>query len=278
MDLIYYIQVILMGIVEGLTEFLPISSTGHLIVAADVMRFSPPDRETFIVGIQAGAIFAVCWFYRERIWKVVMNFLRPGREQNLAVNTVVAFLPAAVAGVLFAHFIQSRLFNVVTVSTTLVIGGLIILAVERMIAAGKIAPRVHEMDDMNWRDALKVGVMQCFAMIPGVSRSGATIIGGMVLGLSRRAATEFSFFLAIPTIFGATVYDLWKARNDLVLDNLPGLAIGTAVSFVSALLVVHWLLRFVAGHDFRGFGWYRIIFGIVILAATTMGWVEWRAV
>lgn len=140
MDLIYYIQVILMGIVEGLTEFLPISSTGHLIVAADVMRFSPPDRETFIVGIQAGAIFAVCWFYRERIWKVVMNFLRPGREQNLAVNTVVAFLPAAVAGVLFAHFIQSRLFNVVTVSTTLVIGGLIILAVERMIAAGKSPP------------------------------------------------------------------------------------------------------------------------------------------
>ena len=265
MDLIYYIQVILMGIVEGLTEFLPISSTGHLIVAADVMRFSPPDRETFIVGIQAGAIFAVCWFYRERIWKVVMNFLRPGREQNLAVNTVVAFLPAAVAGVLFAHFIQSRLFNVVTVSTTLVIGGLIILAVERMIAAGKIAPRVHEMDDMNWRDALKVGVMQCFAMIPGVSRSGATIIGGMICGLSRKAATEFSFFLAIPTIFGATVYDLWKMRDSVAELNVGGLLLGGAVSFFSALIVVNWLLRFVAHNNFRGFGWYRILVGALVM-------------
>ena len=274
MDLIYYIQVMLMGIVEGLTEFLPISSTGHLIVAADVMRFSPPDRETFIVGIQAGAIFAVCWFYRDRIWKVVMNFLRPGREQNLAVNTVVAFLPAAVAGVLFAHFIQSRLFNVVTVSTTLVIGGLILLAVQRMIASGKIAPRVHEMDDMNWRDALKVGVMQCFAMIPGVSRSGATIIGGMICGLSRKAATEFSFFLAIPTIFGATVYDLWKMRDSVGDLNVGGLLLGGAVSFFSALIVVNWLLRFVAHNNFRGFGWYRILFGALVMGLWYTGVIQ----
>ena len=181
-------------------------------------------------------------------------------------------------GVLVAGVIKAYLFNPITVAVALILGGFIILWIEGRQAKLGTQPRVATMDDMTWKDALLVGFMQCLAMIPGTSRSGATIIGGMVLGLSRRAATEFSFFLAIPTIFGATVYDLWKARNDLVLDNLPGLAIGTAVSFVSALLVVHWLLRFVAGHDFRGFGWYRIIFGIVILAATTMGWVEWRAV
>ena len=217
-------------------------------------------------------------YYRARILSILRGLFSNRKEQRLAVNTIVAFLPAAVVGVLVAGVIKAYLFNPLTVAVALILGGFIILWIEGRQARLGTPPRVATMDDMTWKDALLVGFMQCLAMIPGTSRSGATIIGGMVLGLSRRAATEFSFFLAIPTIFGATVYDLWKARNDLVLDNLPGLAIGTAVSFVSALLVVHWLLRFVAGHDFRGFGWYRIIFGIVILAATTMGWVEWRAV
>lgn len=271
MDFLYWVQVVLMGIVEGLTEFLPISSTGHLIVSAGVLRFDPADKDTFIVAIQAGAILAVCWHYRGRIIRILKNLFRPGLEQKLAVNTVVAFLPAAAVGVMLAGFIQSRLFNPVTVAVTLVAGGLIILWVEGRIARLKIRPRVAEMDDMDWKDALKVGFMQCFAMIPGMSRSGATIIGGMLCGLSRQAATEFSFFLSIPTIFGATVYDLWKSRADLVDVNLAGLALGTAVSFAAALVVVNWLLRFVAHNSFRGFGWYRIAFGAVVLAACAAG-------
>ena len=181
-------------------------------------------------------------------------------------------------GVFAAGYIKHYLFNPTAVAVALIVGGFIILWVENRIVRLRITPRVAAMDDMSWKDALLVGCMQCLAMIPGTSRSGSTIIGGMVLGLSRRAATEFSFFLAIPTIFGATVYDLWKARDDLALDNLPGLALGTAVSFVSALLVVHWLLRFVAAHDFKGFGWYRIGFGILILAASGFGWIEWRSI
>lgn len=278
-DWLYSLQAAVLGIVEGLTEFLPISSTGHLIIASDIVGFAEtPGADEFVVAIQSGAILAVCWYYRARILSILRGLFSNRKEQRLAINTVVAFLPAAVIGVLVAGVIKAYLFNPMTVAVALILGGFIILWIEGRQAKLGTQPRVATMDNMTWKDALLVGFMQCLAMIPGTSRSGATIIGGMVLGLSRRAATEFSFFLAIPTIFGATVYDLWKARNDLVLDNLPGLAIGTAVSFVSALLVVHWLLRFVAGHDFRGFGWYRIIFGIVILAATTMGWVEWRAV
>ncbi len=271
MDLLYGIQVFLMGIVEGLTEFLPVSSTGHLIVTAGVLRFDPADKDTFIVAIQAGAILAVCWHYRARILAILCNLFKPGAEQRLAVNTVLAFIPAAVAGVFLAGFIQSRLFNPVTVAITLIAGGLVILWVERRIKRLCIHPRVQEMDDMGALDALKVGFMQCFALIPGMSRSGSTIIGGMLCGLSRQAATEFSFFLAIPTIFGATVYDLWKSRTDLVDLNLAALALGTVVSFFSALVVVNWLLRFVAHNSFTGFGWYRIVFGFVVLGACAAG-------
>ena len=215
-DWLYLLQAAFLGIVEGLTEFLPVSSTGHLIVAADLVGFTDATSDTFVVAIQAGAILAV-----------------------------------------------------------LVIGGLIILYVEHRHEKLGIEPRVKEMDDMDWKDALKVGVAQCLAMIPGTSRSGATIIGGLIFGLSRKAATEFSFFLAIPTIFGATVWDLWQAREQLVAANLPGLAVGTVVSFFSALVVVHWLIRFVSRHDFRGFGWYRIIFGGVILLTWATGLVSW---
>lgn len=260
-----------MGIVEGLTEFLPISSTGHLIVAAGVLRFSPADKDTFIVAIQAGAILAVCWHYRKRILAILTHLLSPGLEQRLAVNTVLAFVPAAIAGVLLAGFVQSRLFNPITVAVTLVVGGVIILWVEGRIKRLALHPRINDMDSMDWSDALKVGCMQCFALVPGMSRSGSTIIGGMLCGLSRQAATEFSFFLSIPTIFGATAYDLWKSRADLVDVNVTALMLGLVVSFVSALIVVKWLLRFVAHNSFAGFGWYRIFFGFIVLGACAAG-------
>lgn len=277
MDLVYCLQAVVLGIVEGLTEFLPISSTGHLIIASEAVGFAEtPGADTFVVAIQAGAILAVCWYYRRRICSILRGFFTDRKERRLAVNTVVAFLPAALIGVLVAGAIKQYLFNPITVAAALVVGGFIILWVESRVREGARPARVQTMDDMSWKDALLVGFMQCFAMIPGTSRSGATIIGGMVIGLSRKAATEFSFFLSIPTIFGATAYDLWKSWDSLALDNASGFVLGTAVSFVSALLVVHWLLRFVSGHDFRGFGWYRILFGILILVLSATGVVGWR--
>lgn len=277
MDLVYCLQAVVLGIVEGLTEFLPISSTGHLIIASEAVGFAEtPGADTFVVAIQAGAILAVCWYYRRRICSILRGFFTDRKERRLAVNTVVAFLPAALIGVLVAGAIKQYLFNPITVAAALVVGGFIILWVESRVRDGVRPDRVETMDDMSWKDALLVGFMQCFAMIPGTSRSGATIIGGMVIGLSRKAATEFSFFLSIPTIFGATAYDLWKSWDSLALDNASGFVLGTAVSFVSALLVVHWLLRFVSGHDFRGFGWYRILFGILILVLSATGAVGWR--
>lgn len=269
------LQAALLGIVEGLTEFLPVSSTGHLIVAADLLNFKEAGADTFVVAIQAGAIMAVCWYYRRRIADVLAGLFSDPVQQRLAINTIIGFLPAAVIGVMVSDLLKLYLFNPVTVAAALVIGGLIILLVEGRHERLRIEPRVREMDDMTWQDALKVGIAQCFAMIPGTSRSGATIIGGLIFGLSRKAATEFSFFLAIPTIFGATVWDLWKARDLLESANLPALVVGTVVSFFSALVVVHWLIRFVSRHDFRLFGWYRIVFGGIILLTWATGIVQW---
>lgn len=274
-DWLYLLQAAFLGIVEGLTEFLPVSSTGHLIVAAELVGFRDATSDTFVVAIQAGAIFAVCWYYRMRIAKVLCGLFSEPVQQRLAINTLVAFMPAAVVGVLVSDLLKTYLFNPLTVSTALVIGGLLILYVEHRHNKFSMEPRVRDMDDMTWKDALKVGIAQCFAMIPGTSRSGATIIGGLVFGLSRKAATEFSFFLAIPTIFGATVWDLWQAREQIAAANLPALVVGTVVSFFSALVVVHWLIRFVSRHDFRGFGWYRIVFGGVILLTWATGLVRW---
>lgn len=272
MDWIYALQVFFLGVVEGLTEFLPVSSTGHLIIAGDLIGFhETAAADTFYVAIQAGAIVAVCWHYKERILSILMNLFKPGKEQRLAVNTVVAFIPAAVLGVLLASYVKHYLFNPAAVATALVVGGILILWLENWQQRTGRIPRVATMDDMTWKDALGVGFMQCLALIPGTSRSGATIIGGMALGLSRTAATEFSFFLAIPTIFGATVYDLWKSREMLSTDGLPGIAVGFAVSFVSAIVVVRWLLRYVAHNDFKAFGWYRIVFGIMVLVLCSMG-------
>lgn len=283
MDIVYQIKAFILGIVEGLTEFLPISSTGHLIIAGDLLNFNGPEVNTFSIAIQAGAIFAVCWFYRVKLFNIVKHLLTPGKDQQLAVNIVVAFLPAAVLGVLLADYIEELLFNPITVAIALVIGGLIIFWIENLHAKRNYAPRVQNMDDMTIKDAFLVGCMQCIAMIPGTSRSGSTIIGGLVLGLSRKAATEFSFFLAIPTIFGATVYSLAKiflrVSNEhsfiWTTDMTIGFAVGFIVSFVSALIVVKWLLRYVSSNDFKSFGWYRIIFGFIILGTHYSGIVHW---
>lgn len=275
MDWILYLKAVILGIVEGLTEFLPVSSTGHLIVFGSLLDYTGQEADTFYIAIQAGAIVAVCWYYRERIVRICKGLFTEPAQQKLAWNTIIAFLPAAVIGVMVAKYIKEWLFNPVSVATALVIGGIIILIVERYQDKKSYIPRVATMDDMSWKDALKVGFLQCLAMIPGTSRSGATIIGGLVIGLSRTAATEFSFFLAIPTIFGATVYELWQSRDFLSADSLPVISIGFVVSFFSALIVVRWLLHYVARHDFSAFGWYRIFFGGVILVTWMTGLVKW---
>lgn len=283
MDIIYQIKAFILGIVEGLTEFLPISSTGHLIIAGDILNFDGPEVNTFSIAIQAGAIFAVCWFYRVKLWNILVHLFEHGKDQRLAINIVVAFIPAAILGVIFADMIEELLFNAVTVAIALVVGGLIIFWIENLHAKRTYSPRVQTMDDMTIKDAFLVGCMQCIAMIPGTSRSGSTIIGGLVLGLSRKAATEFSFFLAIPTIFGATVYSLAKiflkvsAEHSFIwTTNMTlGFTIGFIVSFISALVVIKWLLGYVSSNDFKPFGWYRIIFGIIILGTHYSGLVQW---
>jgi undecaprenyl-diphosphatase len=252
----------LLGIVEGLTEFLPISSTGHLILAGDLLNFNDDRAKVFEVVIQTGAMLAVVWQYRARFFHV---------DRRLYRNLAVAFLPAALLGFVFASAIKAQLFKPVPVALAFIIGGLIIIWAERK----DHRIRVENVDDMTWRDALKVGAAQTFALIPGASRSGATIIGGMLFGLSRRAATEFSFFLAVPTLVAAGAYDFYKHRDLFNPADLGMFALGSVTAFVSAFLCVRWLLRYIATHDFRPFAWYRIAFGIVVLATAYGGVVDW---
>jgi undecaprenyl-diphosphatase len=275
LDFLLALKAAILGIVEGLTEFLPISSTGHLIVAEDLLHFRLASLEAFTIAIQAAAIVAVCWELRARIVQTVGGLGSDPKARNLALNVAVAFVPAALAGVLFKHTIEAVLFHPIPVAMAWVAGGIIILIVERAHGHRETGDRVPTIDDMRWPDALKVGLAQCVALIPGTSRSGATIIGGIIFGLSRRAATEFSFFLAIPTMFGATAYSLYKARDSLRVDDVGVYAISSVFAFVSALVAVRWLLRFISTHDFKGFAWYRIIFGGVIVATAYFGWVDW---
>ena len=274
MEISLVIKVVLMGIVEGLTEFLPISSTGHLILAGSLLDFTGEKVKVFEIVIQAGAMLAVCWEYRAKILSVLLNFRRDIAARRFVVNLLVAFLPAVLLGLIFGKAIKQHLFAPVPVALAFIVGAFVILAVERRNRR-ILTPRVDSVDDMSALDALKVGLAQCFALIPGTSRSGASIIGAMAFGLSRRAATEFSFFLAIPTLFGATIYSLYKERALLSAADLPMFGLGAFAAFVSAFLCVRWLLRFISTHDFTAFAWYRIVFGVLVLITASTGWVVW---
>lgn len=275
MDLILALKAIIMGIVEGLTEFLPISSTGHLILAGSLLDFVGPKVKVFEIAIQTGAMLAVIWEYRVKIAAVCRGIFSERRSQRFVINIIVAFMPAALLGLVFARAIKEKLFAPVPVAVAFIVGGFVILWVERQQRNRVAEMRVQSVDDMNILDALKVGCAQAFALIPGTSRSGASIIGGMMFGLSRKAATEFSFFLAIPTLMGATVYSVYKERALLSLADLPLFGLGGFAAFVSAFLCVRWLLRYISTHDFTFFAYYRIAFGLFILLSAHYGWVAW---
>lgn len=284
MDLLLLIKAALLGVVEGLTEFLPISSTGHLIVAASLLDFSGTPAATFEVAIQTGAMAAVVWEYRERLLRTLAGVATEPAARRFLRNVLIAFAPAALLGLCLASAIQVHLFRPLPVALAFVTGGLVILWVERRHRArygerdrqGGRRARVETVDEIGALDALKIGLAQCLALVPGTSRSGATIIGGMLFGLSRQAATEFSFYLAIPTLVGAGAYSLYSARAELALADAPVFAVGLAVAFVSALACIRWLMRYVATHDFVVFAWYRIAFGALILVTAQAGWVDWR--
>jgi undecaprenyl-diphosphatase len=264
-------QALILGIVEGLTEFLPVSSTGHLILAGDLLGFNDERGKVFQIVIQTGAILAVVWEYRQRFGRALAGVLSERAAQRFWLHLAIAFVPAAVLGLAFGALIKAYLFKAVPVALALMAGGVIIMWVDRKDRR----VRVREVDEMTALDALKIGVAQAFALIPGTSRSGATIIGGMLFGLSRRAATEFSFFLAVPTLIAAGAYDFWKHRALFSAADAPLFAVGFAASFVSAFLCVRWLIRYVATHDFRPFAWYRIAFGALVLLTAHFGWVDW---
>jgi undecaprenyl-diphosphatase len=277
LDIVLLSKAAIMGVVEGLTEFLPISSTGHLILAGALLGFDDDKAKVFDIAIQTGAIFAVILVYWHKIRDTVLALPSERQAQRFALNVLIAFLPAVILGLLFGKAIKAHLFTPVVVASTFILGGFIILWAERRQARNPAVARIQAVEDMTPLDALKVGLAQCLAMIPGTSRSGATIIGGMLLGLSRKAATEFSFYLAIPTLIGAGVYSLYKERALLSLADLPLFLVGLVVSFLSAWLCIRWLLRYIASHSFAGFAYYRIVFGLVVLATAWSGAVTWAA-
>jgi undecaprenyl-diphosphatase len=272
-----YLVAVILGIVEGLTEFLPISSTGHLILAGGLLGYHSEKAKVFEIVIQTGAMLAIVWEYRRRFFGAVQGAFSDPLAQRFIRNLIVAFIPAGVMGLAFNSLIKSYLFFAVPVALAFIIGGVIILWVERAPKPGQAArvDRVVNVDDMTWQDALKVGIAQTFALIPGTSRSGATIIGGMLFGLSRKVATEFSFFLAVPTLVAAGAYSLFKNRALLSVDDIGFFAVGSFTAFVSAFICVRWLLRYIISHDFTVFAWYRIIFGLVILATVYSGVIQW---
>jgi len=274
MDVWSAVQAIILGAVEGLTEFLPISSTGHQIIVADLLGFGGERAMAFNIIIQLGAILAVVWEFRQKILAVVTGLPTQPKARRFTANLLIGFLPAVVLGVIFADMIHQYLFNPITVAVALVIGGFIMLWAEKR----QHRVRVEHVDDMHWTDALKVGCAQCLAMIPGTSRSGSTIIGGLLFGMSRTAATEFSFFLAMPTMVGAAVYSGYKYRDLFNASDLPVFALGFVVAFIFAMLAVKALLKFIATHSYAVFAWYRIAFGLLILATWQFGWIDWASV
>jgi undecaprenyl-diphosphatase len=271
MDLVVAVKALIMGVVEGLTEFLPVSSTGHLIVAGSLLNWNDEKGKLFEIVIQFAAILAVCWLYRQRLWTVVATLPRDRKSQLFTLNLLLAFLPAAVLGVVFINTIKRYLFAPVPVAMAFIVGGFLILWIE----SRKQRARISAVDAIQPPDAIWIGFAQALSMIPGTSRSGATIMGGLLRGLSRPAATEFSFFLAIPTILGATALELFKARHSIDSGDLLVIGVGSAASFVSAAFAVRALIRYVSVHNFKVFAWYRIAFGFLILATWHFGWVKW---
>ncbi len=273
MDIAILIKALILGVVEGLTEFLPVSSTGHLILAGDLLGFNDDRGKLFEIVIQCGAILAVCWEYRAKIVAVIAGLGSKPEAQRFALNLAIAFVPLAVLGLAFGKAIKAQLFQPVPVALAFIVGGLIILWAEKR----EHTVRILEVEDLRWTDAVKLGFAQALALIPGTSRSGATIIGGLFFGLSRKAATEFSFFLAIPTLLAASAYQLYKERALLSVDDWGMWAVGFISAFVSAFLCVRWLLRYISSHDFTLFAWYRIAFGLVVLGTAYSGMVDWSA-
>jgi undecaprenyl-diphosphatase len=273
MDSVILVKALILGLVEGFTEFLPVSSTGHLILAGDLLDFNDERGKLFEIVIQCGAILAVCWEYRAKLVAVISGLGSKPEAQRFALNLAVAFVPLAVLGLAFGKAIKAQLFQPLPVALAFIVGGFVILWAERR----EHTIRVREVEDLRWTDALKLGFAQALALIPGTSRSGATIIGGLLFGLSRKAATEFSFFLAIPTLFAASAYQLYKERALLSLDDTGMWTVGFVSAFISAFLCVRWLLRYIASHDFTLFAWYRIAFGLVVLGTAYSGLVDWSA-
>ncbi len=276
MDILLLFKAALMGIVEGLTEFLPISSTGHLILTSALLNFaaepfSQEKAQAFEIAIQTGAIFAVILVYWQKISSTIVSLPHSRQSQRFALNVIVAFVPAVVLGLLFGQAIKDHLFTPLVVAITFIVGGFIIIWAEKR----QKTARVESVEAMSLTDAIKVGLVQCFAMIPGMSRSGATIIGGMLCGLDRKVATEFSFYLAMPTLIGAGVYSMYKVRSVLSMDVVPVFLVGLLFAFISAWLCVRWLLRFISNHDFIPFAWYRIGFGVLVLLTWWTGVVDW---
>ncbi|TFZ02254.1 undecaprenyl-diphosphate phosphatase [Ramlibacter henchirensis] len=274
MEAVLLAKAAIMGVVEGLTEFLPISSTGHLILAGALLGFDDEKAKVFDIAIQTGAILAVIIVYWQKISTTVAALPTQDQARRFSLNVLIAFVPAVLLGLVLGKAIKENLFTPAVVASTFILGGLVILWAERRQQA---SVRIADVDQMSALDAIKVGLVQCVAMIPGTSRSGATIIGGMLLGLSRKAATDFSFYLAIPTLIGAGAYSLYKDRGLLSAQDLPMFSVGLVFSFVSAWACVRWLLRYISSHSFTPFAWYRIAFGIVVLLTSGMGWVEWHA-
>jgi undecaprenyl-diphosphatase len=270
-DPVLLLKALILGIVEGLTEFLPISSTGHLILVGDLLGFNDERGKIFEIVIQTGAMLAIIWEYRARFGHVIARIGTDATAQRFVANVAIAFVPAAVLGLLFGGYIKAALFKPVPVAIAFIVGAFVILWAERR----EHRITVESVDDMRWSDALKIGFAQAFALIPGTSRSGATIIGGLLFGLSRRAATEFSFFLAVPTLIAAGGYELLRNRALFQIQDLGMFGVGMIAAFVSAFLCVRWLLRYIASHDFSVFAWYRIVFGVIVLVTAYSGAVEW---
>lgn len=271
MDTVLLLKALILGIVEGLTEFLPVSSTGHLILAGDLLGFNDDRGKFFEIVIQSGAILAVCWEYRKRLGHVLISVTSEPASRRFVINLAVAFLPLAILGLAFGKAIKAHLFQPVPVALAFILGAFVIIWAERR----PHTIRVETVEQMSLLDALKMGIAQAFALIPGTSRSGATIIGGLFIGLSRKAATEFSFFLAIPTLIIATLYELYKERALLEFQDIDMWVLGFISAFVSAFLCVRWLLRYIASHDFTVFAWYRIVFGLTVIVTWQLGLVDW---